>query len=80
MSVIKNLRYENGTKEVFRLVVEDSAYAGTYDIEMPDKFDEIDCIVNINEEFYNVDDFILGESEKISYLKYSNKNELYIIK
>ena len=27
MSVIKNLRYENGTKEVFRLVVEDSAYA-----------------------------------------------------
>ena len=51
MSVIKNLRYENRTKEVFRLVVEDSAYAGTYDIEMPDKFDEIDCIVNINEEF-----------------------------
>jgi len=39
MSVIKNLRYENGTKEVFRLVVEDSAYAGTYDIEMPDKFE-----------------------------------------
>ena len=80
MSVIKNLRYENGTKEVFRLVVEDSAYAGTYDIEMPDKFDEIDCIVNINEEFYNVDDFILGESEKISFLEYSNKIGFDIVK
>ena len=80
MSVIKNLRYENRTKEVFRLVVEDSAYAGTYDIEMPDKFDEIDCIVNINEEFYNVDDFILGESEKISFLEYSNKIGFDIVK
>ena len=80
MSVIKNLRYENGTKEVFRLVVEDSAYAGTYDIEMPDKFDEIDCIVNINEEFYNVDDFILGETEKIAFLEYSNKIGFDIVK
>lgn len=80
MSVIKNLRYENGTKEVFRLVVEDSAYAGTYDIEMPDKFDEIDCIVNINEEFYNVDDFILGETEKIAFLEYSNKVGFNIVK
>ena len=80
MSVIKNLRYENRTKEVFRLVVEDSAYAGTYDIEMPDKFDEIDCIVNINEEFYNVDDFILGETEKIVFLEYSNKVGFDIVK
>ena len=80
MSVIKNLRYENRTKEVFRLVVEDSAYAGTYDIEMPDKFDEIDCIVNINEEFYNVDDFILGETEKIAFLEYSNKVGFDIVK
>lgn len=80
MSVIKNLRYENRTKEVFRLVVEDSAYAGTYDIEMPDKFDEIDCIVNINEEFYNVDDFILGETEKIAFLEYSNKVGFNIVK
>ena len=80
MSVIKNLRYENRTKEVFRIVVEDSAYAGTYDIEMPDKFDEIDCIVNINEEFYNVDDFILGETEKIAFLEYSNKVGFNIVK
>ena len=80
MIEITIIRYENGTKEVFRLVVEDSAYSGTYDIEMPDKFDEIDCIVNINEEFYNVDDFILGETEKIAFLEYSNKIGFDIVK
>ena len=46
MSVIKNLRYENRTKEVFRLVVEDSAYAGNYDIEKAKEVLSSDLIIH----------------------------------
>lgn len=80
MSEIKHLQYENGTEEIFTLTVLDSAHAGVYVIEKPDSFDEADCIVDINEEFFNIDNFIIGDTEKITFLQYSNKNGYDIVK
>lgn len=80
MSEIKNLQYENGTEEIFTLTVVDSAFAGVYVIEMPDAFEQSDCIIDINEEFFNVDNFIIGDSEKISFLEYSNPIGFDIVK
>ena len=80
MSEIKNLQYENGTEEIFTLTVVDSAFAGVYVIEMPDAFEQSDCIIDINEEFFNIDNFIIGDSEKISFLEYSNPIGFDIVK
>ena len=80
MSEIKNLKYENGTEEIFTLTVVDSAFAGVYVIEMPDAFEQSDCIIDINEEFFNIDNFIIGDSEKISFLEYSNPIGFDIVK
>ena len=80
MSEIKNLKYENGTEEIFTLTVVDSVFAGVYVIEMPDAFEQSDCIIDINEEFFNIDNFIIGDSEKISFLEYSNPIGFDIVK
>ena len=80
MSEIKHLLYESGVEETFALVVEDSQYAGTYEIEMPDKFYEIDSVVDINEDYFNIDNIILGDTEKIRFLEYSNPIAYDIVK
>lgn len=72
MSEIKHLLYESNTEEIFTLTVEDSIFSGVYVINMPDGFNEIDCTVDINEDYFNIDNFILGDSEKIKFLEYSN--------
>ena len=72
MSEIKNLHYEDGTENIFTLTVEDSIYSGVYIVEMPDNFNDVNTIIDINEEFFNIDNFIIGETEKIKYLEYSN--------
>lgn len=80
MSEIKNLYYEDNTENIFTLTVEDSVFAGVYVIEMPDSFEQIDAVIDINEEFFNVDNFIIGDSEKINFLQYSNKAGFDIVK
>lgn len=80
MSEIKNLYHEDNTENIFTLTVEDSVFAGVYVIEMPDSFEQIDAIIDINEEFFNVDNFIIGDSEKINFLQYSNKAGFDIVK
>ena len=80
MSEIKHLLYENNTEQIFTLTVEDSAFAGVYDIESPDQFNETNTIVDINEEFFNIDNFIIGDSLKIGFLQYSNKVGFDIVK
>lgn len=80
MSEIKHLLYENGTEEIFTLTVLDSVHAGVYVIEKPDSFDEADCIVDINEDYFNIDNFIIGETEKITFLEYSNPIGYDIVK
>ena len=73
MSEIKHILYEYGVKQIFRLVVVSGAYSGTYDILKPDGWDEIDSIIDINEDYFNVDNFILGDSEKLKFFEYNDK-------
>ena len=80
MSEIKHLHYENNTDNIFTLTVEDSSFAGVYVIEMPDNFNEVDCIVDINEDNFNIENFIIGETEKIKFLEYSNPIAYDIVK
>lgn len=80
MSEIKHLSYENATEQIFTLTVTDGAHAGVYEIEKPDGFDEADIIVDINEDYFNIDNFILGETEKINFLQYSNGLAYDIVK
>lgn len=72
MTETKHLLNESGVSEVFKLIVLSGAYAGTYNIEKPDGWDDFDCVVNINEDFFNIDDFIIGKEIKLKFLKYSN--------
>jgi len=80
MSVIKHIQYQSGTEEIFTLNVVDGEFSGVYVVEKPDAFDEADCIVDIDEEFFNIQNFIIGDSEKITFLEYSNPIGYDIIK
>lgn len=80
MSEIKHLHYENNTENIFTLTVEDSSFAGVYVIEMPDNFTEVDCTVDISEEFFNIENFIIGDTEKIKFLQYSNQVAYDLVK
>lgn len=80
MSEIKHLSCENATEQIFTLTVPDGAHAGVYEIEKPDGFDEADIIVDINEDYFNVDNFVLGDTEKIKFLEYSNGAGYNIVK
>lgn len=73
MEGINNVVFQYGLNQVFQLVVIDSIHAGTYDIEEPDGFDEVNSYVDINDEFFNVDNFILGDSTSLEFVKYDNK-------
>ncbi|MDV4113893.1 hypothetical protein CMT20_19040 [Elizabethkingia anophelis] len=79
MEGINNIVYQYGVGQTFQLVVIDSKHAGTYEIEEPDGFDDINSYIDINEEFFNVDNFILGESTSLEFVKYNNKDAYDII-
>lgn len=80
MSEIKHLLSQSGTEEIFLLIVTDSEFAGEYIIEKPDSFDESDCVVDVNDEYFNIDNLIIGETEKITFLEYSNPVGYDIVK
>lgn len=80
MYEIKHLLYESGVYEVFRLIVTDSQYSGVYDIEKPEGWDDMDSVLNINEEYFNVDEFIIGESNKIRFLQYVENSGFDVIR
>ena len=68
--MIKHGQLENGVKDIFRLKVVSGNFAGIYDIKKPVGFDEIDCIVDIDKEFYNINNIIIGETDKIKISQY----------
>ena len=78
MSEIKHLHYENNTDNIFTLTVEDSSFAGVYVIEMPDNFNEVDCIVDISEDNFNIDKTIssLITFEKEKYKDFEDKDKI----
>ena len=80
MSEIKHILYESGTFETFKLIVSGSSYAGEYEIIKPEGWDDIDCEVSINEEVFNVEDFILGATNKIKFLEFNDKVGFNVVK
>ena len=80
MSEIKHILYESGTFETFKLIVSGSSYNGEYEIIKPEGWDDIDCEVSINEDIFNVEDFILGATNKIKFLEFNDKVGFNVIK
>lgn len=80
MKGIKNIQYQSGVGQVFRLEVLTGKYEGIHEIQEPDGFDSLDISIDVNEEYYNIDNFILGETSKIKILEYNDKEAFNIIK
>ena len=80
MAEINHILYESGTHEVFKLEVDGSSYSGIYEIVKPEGWDEIDAEVSINEEVFNVDDFILGATNKLKFIEYNDKATFDLLK
>lgn len=80
MKGIKNIQYQSGVGQIFRLEVLSGKYAGIHEIQEPDGFDALDISIDVNEEYYNIDNFILGETSKIKILEYNDKEAFNIIK
>ena len=80
MKGIKNIQYQSGIGQIFRLEVLTGKYEGIHEIQEPDGFDALDISVDVNEEYYNIDNFILGETSKIKILEYNDKEAFNIIK
>ena len=80
MKGIKNIQYQSGVGQIFRLEVLTGKYEGIHEIQEPDGFDALDISIDVNEEYYNIDNFILGETSKIKILEYNDKEAFNIIK
>nr|DAW61571.1 MAG TPA: hypothetical protein [Caudoviricetes sp.] len=80
MKGIKNIQYQSGIGQIFRLEVLSGKFAGTHEIQEPDGFDALDINIDVNETYYNIDNFILGETSKIKILEYNDKEAFNIIK
>lgn len=77
---MENIVYENRIQTLLQLQVTDGQYAGIYDILKPIGFDELDCLLNIDDESFNVNDFILGETTKLKFSEYQDKSTFDLIK
>ena len=73
MIPIKNIIYENGVKQIFKFIVTEGAYQGEYVIKTPEGWNEIDSTVNIDDTHFNVKDFIIGDSNKLTFTQYYDK-------
>lgn len=80
MSEIKHILLESGVEEIFRLIVVSGNYAGTYEITKPNGWDEVDSKIDINDEFFNIDNFIIGDTEKIQFLEYNDPETFNLLK
>lgn len=72
MVKIKHILQENGVLEKFYFIVLEGNNSGTYEINKPDDWNIIDSVINIHEEYMYIEDFILGESNKMSFSQYTN--------
>lgn len=78
--MIVNALYQNGVEEIFRLRVIQGLYAGIYDIKKPDEFDDIDMTIDIDEENFNVNNFILGDTSKVKFIQYYDHDTYDLVK
>lgn len=72
MVKIKHILQENGVLEKFYFIVLEGNNSGTYEIKKPDGWNALDSIININEEFMYIEDFIIGESNKMTFSQFTN--------
>ena len=80
MREIKNTQYQHGVKSIFRLEVLHGKYQGIYTIKEPDGFSETNIIIDVNDTYFNIDNFIFGESSKIKFLEYQDPSTFALIK
>ena len=78
--MIKNIAYQNNVSSVFKLKVTSGKYAGIYEIKQPSEFNEIDCKLSIDDETFNVNNFILGDTVKIKFVEYYDEDTYNLIK
>lgn len=79
MIPIKHILYENGVEEIFKFIVPSGNFQGEYVIEKPTGWDDVDSIIDIDEELFNVKNFIIGENTKLKFYQYSNKEAFDIL-
>ena len=77
--MIKHALYQEKVEEVFFIEVKSGAKQGTYSILKPDGFDEIISLVDVGDDFFNVKNVILGESQSISILENQDKKTFDIL-
>lgn len=80
MVPIKHILYETGVEHIFKLVVPSGNYAGEYIVDAPRGWNDVDSVIDINEEKFNIDKFIIGDSEKIIYSEFNNKKAFDLIR
>lgn len=80
MVPVKHIIYEQGVSQIFKLIVPEGNHAGTYEIKMPDGWNEIDSVINMNEETLNVEDFIIGSSEKLKFSEFTDRSTFNLIR
>lgn len=81
MIPIKQIIYQNGVSQVFRLVVPaGSAYAGTHEIKMPKGWNEVDSVVDIDSETFFTKNFIIGDTTKLVFSEFSNPEAYYLVR
>lgn len=81
MIPISQLAYQMGVKNIFRLVVPDGEFQGEYDIvDQPEGWEEVDSVVDMNEDNFNVEDFIIGDNLKLKISEYTNKKIFDLIR
>lgn len=78
--MINNIIYQNGVKEVFKLIVPNGNDAGEYVVEKPYGWNDIDSKISIDDEFFFIKDFIIGETEKITFMQFSHPIAFNLIK
>ena len=78
--MIKHANYEDGVKDIFQLKVVSGKYAGLYDILKPIGIDGFDCIVDIDKEFFNINNIIIGETEKIVFSEYYDPETFNLVR
>lgn len=78
--MINNTAYENSVSSIYKLKVSSGIYAGIYDIKEPIGLSSIDCKLSIDDEYFNVNDFILGDSVKMSFSQYHDEKTYNLIK
>lgn len=80
MKGIKNSQYQNKVKQIFELEVLEGKHKGIYNIKEPGGFREVNIIVDVNETYFNIDNFILGETSKIKFIQHADTKTFDLIR